>query len=135
MTSAWTAVVVGAALGVAGCTTTNSVGLVECYGFARGTSDFGTNGFRIKGMAVKRLDPDCPRIKKVRCELWVDSNGNGLRDAQEKLLHADEVNADPPSQHVGLGSFSGSLPPARGTAWRLEIVGEQGELTTMGGTF
>jgi len=86
-------------------------------------------------MAVKRLDPDCPRIKKVRCELWVDSNGNGLRDAQEKLLHADEVNADPPSQHVGLGSFSGSLPPARGTAWRLEIVGEQGELTTMGGTF
>lgn len=126
----------GALLLLAGCRTASSVGLTDCYAFVRGELELDGREYRVKGMGAKQRDPDCPRLKKVRCELWEDLNGDGLRDPGERLLNAEETTTDPPSSVVAIASMNGVRTSiVRKTAWRCEVHNELGQITAWGGTF
>lgn len=119
-----------------GCRAISSSGLTDCYAFVRGELEVDGRQYRVKGMGAKQRDPDCPRIRKVRCELWEDLDGDGVRDPNERLLNAEETTSNPPSSAVLIASMNG-VPSTivRKTAWRCEVTNEHEQLTTWGGTF
>lgn len=119
-----------------GCQSSGAIGLTDCYGIFRLEVEMDQYRFHGSGVRAQVLDPDCPPLKKVDCRFWDDRDGDREVDPGEQLTRGVYAEANPPSNDLTSGAFSGRRAGSgRATCWECEVVNSSNEISRFGGTF
>src|SRR5262249_15213421 len=120
---------------VVACVTT-TYGSTICYRYIFIDSEWDGEHFSFSGFRVIKLQSACPRITSVKAVIYDDANKNGIPDPNERVFgETHGTSATPSDEIVTIGASGSKNHEEGGTSWHVEIVDENGKLTTHGGTF